>query len=65
MKLGKDLIDKMEQSNVAYKLSYGSCEKTYVGQTKKLLNIRCNEPKDNIFLNEKYYKVTSKHRTSN
>ena len=43
-----------------------SCDKTYVGQTKRLLNIRRDEHKNNFNLkNKKYHNVITKHRTEN
>ena len=53
-------------SNVVYKLECISCDKTYVGQTKRLLNIRRDEHKNNFnFKNKKYHSVITKHRTEN
>ena len=64
IKLGKDVLKKSEMSNVVYKLECISCDKTYVGQTKRLLNIRREEYKNNFNLkNEKYHNVITKHRT--
>ena len=51
----------MKRKIVVYKLSYLDCEKTYVGQTKILSNIRRNEHKNNILLNEEYHNVISKY----
>ena len=53
-------------NNVIYKLECTSCDKTYVGQTKRLLNIRREERKNNFNLkNKKYHNVISKHGTVN
>ena len=53
-------------SNVVYKLECISCDKTYVGQTKRLLKIRRDEHKNNFNLkNKKYHNVITKHRTEN
>ena len=66
IKLGKDVLEKNEISNVVYKLECLSCDKTYVGQTKRLLNIRREEHKNNFNLkNKKYHNVITKHRTEN
>ena len=48
IKLGKDVLEKSEMSNVVYKLECISCDQTYVGQTKRLLNIRREENKNNF-----------------
>ena len=43
-----------------------SCNKTHVGQPKKLLSIRRDERKNNFNLtNKKYHNVISKNRTEN
>ena len=66
IKLGKDALEKSEMSNVVYKLECISCDKTYVGQTKRLLNIRRDEHKNNFNLkNKKYHNVITKYRTEN
>ena len=42
------------------------CDKTYVGQTKTLLNIRREKHKNNFnFENKKYHNFITKHRTEN
>ena len=65
IKLGKDALENSEISNV-YKLECISCDKTYVGQTKRLLNFRREEHKNNFNLkNKKYHNVITKHRTEN
>ena len=66
IKLGKDVLEKSEVSNVVYKLECISCDKTYLGQTKRLLNIRREEHKNNFNLkNKKYHNVIAKRRTEN
>ena len=65
IKLGKDPLEKSENSNVIYKIPCLDCSKTYVGQTGRMLFVRCEEHKKNINLNEKYHNVVTKHRINN
>ena len=43
IKLGKDPLEKFENSNVVYKISCLDCSKPYVGQTGRMLFVRCDE----------------------
>ena len=61
IKLGKVPLEKFDISNVFYKIPCLDCSKTYVGQTGRMLFIRCDEQKENINLNEKYHNVVTKH----
>ena len=45
IKLGKDPLNKSEISNVVYKIPCLDCLKTYVGQTGRMLFVRCDEHK--------------------
>ena len=65
IKLGKDPLEKLENSNVIYKIPCLDCSKTYVGQTGRMLFVRCEEHKKNINLNEQYHNVVAKHRINN
>ena len=56
IKLGKDPLEKLKNSNVIYKILCLDCSKTY-GQTGRMLFVRCEEHKKNINLNEKYHKI--------
>ena len=59
-------LDKyIKLGNVVYKIPYLDCSKTYVGQTRRMLFVRCDEHKKNINLNEKYHNVVTKHRINN
>ena len=48
MKLGKDPLEKFEISNVVYKIACLDCSKTYVGQTGRMLLVRCDEHKKTL-----------------
>ena len=65
IKLGKDPLEKLENSNVIHKILCLDCSKSYVGQTGRMLFVRCEEHKKNINLNEKYHDVVTKHRINN
>ena len=65
IKLGKDPLEKLENLNVIYKIPCLDCSKMYVGQTGRMLFVRCDEHKKNINLNEKYHNVVTKHRINN
>ena len=41
--LGKDVLNRLEKSGLAYKLICKKCKVTYVGQTGRLLNTRVEE----------------------
>ena len=60
IKLGKDPLEKLENTNVIYKIPYLNCSKTYVGQTGRMLFVRCEEHKKNINLNENFDRELSK-----
>ena len=64
IKLGNDPLDKLDQSNVVYKITCRQYKRTYIGQTGRLLKTRRNEHLNNINLSEKY-NVVSKHKLEN
>ena len=47
IKLGKDVTDKWDRTNVVYKFTCKSCPASYVGETKRALRTRINEHKKN------------------
>ena len=65
MKLGKDPLEKLENSNVIYKIPCLDCSKTYVGETGRILFVRSEEYEKNINLNEKYHNLVTKHIINN
>ena len=48
IKLGKEPLEKFEISNVVYTISCLDCSKTYVGQTGRMLFVRCDEHKKTL-----------------
>ena len=62
IKLGKDPLDKLDQTNVVYKITCRQYKRTYIGQTGRLLKTRRNEHLNNINLGEKYHNVVSKDK---
>ena len=46
VKLGKDPLNKCDQTNVAYKFTCKNCPTTYIGETKRSLKTRINEHKN-------------------
>ncbi|KYN10006.1 hypothetical protein ALC57_17868, partial [Trachymyrmex cornetzi] len=48
IKTSKDKLDKMDNSNVVYKINCCNCDCSYVGQTKRKLKIRIKEHKADI-----------------
>ena len=59
-KLGKDKLEILKQCDVDHRLKC-ECGKSYVGQTKRPLDIRRDEHKKNIKLKEKYHNVITRH----
>lgn len=45
IKLGKDRLDKWDETNVVYEIHCNDCDATYVGQTKRNLKKRIDEHK--------------------
>jgi len=59
---GKDKIPKLKKTEVVYQIKCKNCEFSYIGQTKRHLNTRIKEHKNNIKLHESNHSVISKHR---
>ena len=57
--LGKDKTNKLEQTNVVYEFSCKYCDVRYIGETKRALNKRISEHRNNK--NEKLYMYTKAH----
>ena len=65
IKLGKNRLSKLNNKNIVYKIQCQSCPKNYVGQSKRLLQTRCNEHENNKNLNPKYHNAITKHLLDN
>jgi len=65
IKTGKDKIDKMNCSNVVYKITCKDCDASYVGQTKRQLHTRLNEHKLDIKKRTGTHSVISLHQINN
>ena len=63
IKLGKDALNNCDESNLVYKINCEICGEIYVGQTKTLVKIRCNEHINNIKLNSKCHNLITKNIT--
>ena len=48
IKLGKDALEKSEQSGIVYEIGCRGCDSVYIGQSKRKLNVRVNEHKRDV-----------------
>ncbi|KYN29872.1 hypothetical protein ALC57_00681 [Trachymyrmex cornetzi] len=62
IKLGKDKLEKMESSQVVYKINCTNCDSTYVDQTKRKLGTRIKEHKADIKKTKDTRSVVSDHQ---
>jgi hypothetical protein len=62
IKTNKDPLLDSQKSNVVYRIPCLDCNVTYVGQTKRQLNTRLKEHKQNINKNLNSLSVVSEHR---
>lgn len=62
VKKGKCKTEKMFENNVVYKISCKNCNVTYVGETKRQLQIRISEHKNNINRISQTNNVITEHR---
>lgn len=58
----KDKIDKLYNKDVVYKIPCKSCDKVYIGQTRRVLNKRINEHIKNISAPGDKLNSVSRHR---
>jgi len=62
---GKDKLNDMQTTNIVYKLNCKHCDKVYIGQTKRHLETRIKEHKNNIKYASGRFSVVSNHRLQN
>ncbi|KYM95047.1 hypothetical protein ALC62_14318 [Cyphomyrmex costatus] len=62
IKAQKDRLGRMSKKNVVYKIHCKDCDATYVGQTKRTLNTRIKEHKNDIRKTSGNFSVVSEHR---
>jgi len=62
IKAQKDTLLTKNNKNVVYKLSCKNCDATYVGQTKRKLNTRITEHKNDINKKTDNHSVITEHR---
>ena len=65
IKRGKDRIDNLKRTDVVYKIECANCDSTYIGQTKRHLETRIKEHRNNIKKDTTMHSVVSLHRTCN
>ena len=63
IKVHKDKNQYDNSNNVIYKVNCNNCDASYVGQTKKQLQTRIKEHRNNIKLDQSKYSAISKHIT--
>jgi len=64
IKKGKDRLDRKSNTDVVYKIDCNDCEKVYIGQTKRHLETRVKEHKNNIKNASGNFSVVTNHRLS-
>jgi len=64
IKKGKDRLKTQQSTEVVYKINCKNCDQVYVGQTKRHLETRMKEHKNNIRNPSGNYSIVSEHRLS-
>jgi len=62
IKAQKDRLPDFSKKNVVYKISCNDCDATYVGQTKRKLNTRITEHRNQINSKSSHKTVITEHR---
>jgi len=64
IKKGKDRLNVEKNTEIVYKINCMKCDQTYIGQTKRHLDTRIKEHKNNIKNSSGNYSVVTNHRLS-
>ena len=64
IKKGKDKLNSNRNQNIVYKINCINCNACYIGETKRVLEKRINEHKNDINKDPFDHGVISKHRTT-
>jgi len=62
IKKGKDKLELKQNTGVVYRLDCENCEQVYIGQTKRNIETRIKEHKNNIKNASRNYSVVTNHR---
>ena len=65
IKLQKDKLKTMNNTDSVYKINCKKCEKCYIGQNGRLISTRCDEHMKNKRYNKKYHNVNTKYILEN
>jgi len=65
IKSGKDKLYTEKMTQLVYKIDCGNCNLSYIRQTKRHLNTRLKEHKNNINKHDNFQSVVSHHRINN
>jgi len=64
IKKGKDRLKPQQSTEIVYKINCKNCDQVYIGQTKRHLETRMKEHKNNIRNPSGNYSVVTEHRLS-
>jgi len=64
IKRGKDKLNNQQITEVVYKINCNDCDKVYIGQTKRHLETRIKEHRNNIKNQSGNFSVVTDHRLS-
>jgi len=64
IKKGKDRLDARQNTDIVYKIECINCDQVYIGQTKRHLETRIKEHRNNINNPSHNYSVVTNHRLS-
>jgi len=62
IKTGKDQLNKLQHTNVVYRIQCSNCDATYVGQTKRQLKTRIKKHRQDIQKKSGNFSVVTEHK---